>query len=114
MSTYFLKESYDPEFWEPVTLQAAVDGIPPEEELWDTVIVDEGQDMGENQWLLIQGCAKENRRIWIFYDSSQAYWIERNIPEELEKRCSKFLLEKPYRCPEEIQAMADAYCGKEL
>ena len=46
LSTYFLKESYDPEFWEPVTLQAAVDGIPPEEELWDTVIVDEGQDMG--------------------------------------------------------------------
>jgi hypothetical protein len=109
-----IKESYDPEFWEPVTLQAAVDGIPDEEELWDTVIVDEGQDMGENQWLLIQGCAKEKKRIWIFYDGDQAYWKERRVPEELKGRCSKYLLEKPYRCPEEIQALADAYCGNEL
>jgi len=29
-----IKELYDPDFWEPVTLEAAVDGIPPEEELW--------------------------------------------------------------------------------
>ena len=36
-----------------------------------------------------------------------------DLSREFEKRCSKFLLEKPYRCPEEIQAMADAYCGKE-
>jgi len=39
------------EYWEGVSLRAAMDGIPPVDERWGTVIVDEGQDFsGARNW----------------------------------------------------------------
>lgn len=108
-----IKESYTPEFWDPITLEAALEGMPPEEERWDTVIVDEGQDMGENDWCLIQECAEPKRRLWIFMDDTQAFLHDCILPEEIKKKSTKYLLGKPYRCPVAIQELADAYIDGE-
>jgi len=108
-----ITESYTHEFWDTIPLQAAVDGLPPEDKRWDTVIVDEGQDMGDNEWELIRECAMGKKRIWIFMDDSQAFWKERNIPDNFLDKCFKYDLGRPYRCPPGIQALVDAYSGKE-
>jgi len=108
-----ITESYTHEFWDTIPLQAAVDGLPPEDKRWDTVIVDEGQDMGDNEWELIRECAMGKKRIWIFMDESQAFWKERNIPDDFLDKCFKYDLGRPYRCPPDIQALVDAYSGKE-
>jgi hypothetical protein len=42
-------------------------------------------------------------------DDTQAFLERRKMPEELRSRCVKYQLGKPYRCPEGIQALADAY-----
>jgi len=108
-----IEERYEPDFWENITLKAAVEGLRNEDKIWDTVIVDEGQDMGENEWGLIQECVREDKRIWVFLDPAQAFWEERKIPESLMKEFVKYNLRKPYRCPAGIQALADGYVGKE-
>jgi len=108
-----IKERYEPDFWENITLEAAVEGLSREDKIWDTVIVDEGQDMEENDWGLIEECARDNKRIWVFMDPAQAFWEERKIPESLMKEFVKYKLRKPYRCPSGIQALADGYVGKE-
>ncbi len=109
-----IHEIYTPEFWDNIPLQAAVDGLSPEDDRWDTVIVDEGQDMGSNEWELIRECAKGDKRIWIFEDNNQDYWKDRNIPDDLLDKCVKYKLNTPYRCPPGVQALADAYVGGEL
>ena len=105
------EESYTKGFWEPKTFEAAVDGMPDVEERWDTVIVDEGQDMGENDWCLIEECAVKRGRIWVFMDDTQAFLDRMGVSEEYEGRCVKYRLGKPYRCPDGIQVLADAYAG---
>ena len=114
-------ERYEPEFWDRVTRIAAESGA-----LWkgcgfDTVIVDEGQDFGKNEWAIVMRCAgtgergsgeKGKRRIWVFADEGQAFWEKRKIPPAIEKHAVKFDLGRPYRCPPGIQALADAYVGK--
>ncbi len=109
-----IHEIATPEFWDNIPLQAAVDGLPPEDDRWDTVIVDEGQDMGSNGWELIRECAKGDKRIWIFEDNNQGFWKDRNIPDELLDKCVKYELDTPYRCPPGVQALADAYVGEKL
>lgn len=104
-----IEESYTPEFWDPITLEAALDGMPDVKERWDTVIVDEGQDMGENDWCLIEECAEKRGRLGVFMDDTQAFLERMGVGEEFEARCMKDRLGKPYRCPEGIQALADAY-----
>jgi superfamily I DNA and RNA helicase len=73
--------------------------------------VDEGQDMGENDWCLIEVCAEKRRRLWVFMDDTQAFLDRMGVPEDFERRCMKYRLGKPYRCPDGIQALADAYAG---
>jgi len=107
-----IEESYTPEFWDPITFEAALDGMPDIEARWDTVIVDEGQDMGENDWCLIEECAENRGRLWIFLDDTQAFLKARGLPAELETQCMKYRLGRPFRCPEGIQTLADAYIGK--
>ena len=104
-------ERYETEFWDGVTRLAAESS-----EIWDgckfdTVIIDEGQDFGGNEWRVVERCAGQasGRRIWIFADEKQAFWENRRIPPELEMRASKYALKRPYRCPPGIQALADAY-----
>jgi hypothetical protein len=129
-------ERGEPGFWDRVTKRAAESG-----KLWegcgfDTVIVDEGQDFGKHEWAIVMRCAgagekgsgksgkrgsekreggkREDgkRRIWVFADEGQAFWEKRKIPPAIEKHAVKFDLGRPYRCTPGIQALADAYLGK--
>jgi len=104
-------ERPEPEFWDGLTRLAAQSGG-----LWDgcgfdTIIVDEGQDFGENEWAIVEQCAGPAGlgRIWIFADDKQAFWEDRRIPPALEKQSLKYELKRPYRCPPAVQALADAY-----
>ncbi|MFC2160641.1 NERD domain-containing protein [Acidobacteriota bacterium] len=106
-----LDVQYTPEFWNDTTLEACINAVPPEDEKWDTVIVDEGQDMGENEWLLIEECAKSTKRIWVFADSTQAFWEDKKIPENITTQSTKYRLNAPFRCPKGIQNLVNAYSG---
>jgi superfamily I DNA and RNA helicase len=108
-----IKESNDPEFWGPIIVKAAKKGLTGKEDLWDTLIIDEGQDMGKNEWKLIRKCVDKNKRIWVFMDQIQAFWKQREIPGFIVKKSMTYVLDKPYRCPSGIQALADAYLSEE-
>ena len=45
------------EYWNTISLRAAIDGLPAENDLWDAVIVDEGQDFSEADWDLVKECS---------------------------------------------------------
>jgi hypothetical protein len=99
------------EYWNSVSLRAAIDGLPPEEERWDCVIVDEGQDFSEDDWALAQECMRKPGRFWVFSDEAQAFWMERKMPESIQE-FTKIRLTKPYRCPRYIQNLVDCYAGR--
>lgn len=99
------------QFWEETTIKACKTAIPSEDEKWDTVIVDEGQDMGEYEWILIWECANSTKRIWVFADSCQAFWENKTIPDHIQTSSTKYRLHTPFRCPEGIQNLANAYAG---
>jgi hypothetical protein len=99
------------DYWNSVSLRAAMDGLPLEEDRWDAVIVDEGQDFSSEDWDLVEECARKTGRLWVFADETQAFWGDRNIPRRIEKRSFKVRLKRPYRCAPEIQNLADAYAG---
>ena len=61
-------ESYEPAFWEKVTKQAAESGELWKDCSWDTVIVDEAQDLGRYEWTIATQCARKPPRIWCFAD----------------------------------------------
>jgi hypothetical protein len=99
------------EYWNAVSLRAAIDGLPPEEERWDCVIVDEGQDFSESDWMLAEECLRKPGRFWVFADEAQAFWEDRTIPESVQE-FPKIKLSKPYRCPRHIQNLVDCYAGR--
>jgi hypothetical protein len=101
-----------PLFWEGVTRLAARS-----QSLWkncrfDTVIIDEAQDFGADEWRIATQCSARPHRIWVFMDESQAFWEKRTLPRPFLRKCARLDLGKPYRCPPGIQALADAYLGK--
>jgi hypothetical protein len=99
------------EYWASVSLGAAIDGLPSEENRWDCVIVDEGQDFSEDDWTLAQECMRKPGRFWVFVDEAQAFWEDRTIPENVQDSF-KIKLSKPYRCPRHIQSLVDCYAGR--
>ncbi len=110
-SGYEEPERYEPEFWDGVTRMAAQSAAVWDGCGFDTVIVDEGQDFGDSEWAIVEQCAGPAglRRIWIFADEKQAFWEDRRVPRDLETRAVKYALTRPYRCPQAVQALADAY-----
>ena len=100
------------EYWNSISLRAAIDGLPAENELWDSVIVDEGQDFSEEDWELVFECLRKNGRLWIFADEDQAFWKERSIPDHFKGPFFQIRLNKPYRCPPGIQNLSDCYAGR--
>ena len=78
------------------------------------MIVDESQDLGKHEWNIAMRCARKPPRIWCFADEGQAFWEERKIPQSIRENCVLYNLGKPYRCAPGIQALAEAYLGKEL
>jgi hypothetical protein len=99
------------EFWDSLPLRAALDALPPEKGLWDFIIVDEGQDLNEDDWTLVEECSGKTNRIWVFADENQAFWLDREIPEIKHQKWLRFNLNKPYRCPPAIQNLSDCYAG---
>ena len=70
-------ESYEPAFWEKVTNLAAEADELWEGCGWDTVIVDEAQDLGKHEWAIAIRCARKPLRIWCFADEG-GYLRSRN------------------------------------
>lgn len=100
------------EYWETVSLRAAVDGLPAKEERWDGVIVDEGQDFGGDDWELVKECVRPGGRLWVFADKDQAFWGDRGVPEEMIQGFAKYALTTPYRCHPAIQHLDECYAGQ--
>ena len=100
------------EYWENVSLRAAVDGLPAMDERWDTVIVDEGQDFSDDDWELVKECVHPDGKLWVFADRAQAFWSDRGVHDELVKGFMKYSLKKPYRCHSAIQHLDECYTGQ--
>ena len=71
-------EQDTPGFWSEVSLRAAVTAVPAVHPDWDAVIVDEGQDLTEDDWVLIADLSR-GKRLWAFHDPEQAFWPERRV-----------------------------------
>ena len=99
------------EYWEGVSLRAAVDGLPPVDERWDTVIVDEGQDFSGDDWELVKECVGPKGNLWVFADRAQAFWNDRGVQEEIIQGFMKYALKRPYRCHPAIQHLVECYSG---
>ena len=78
------------EYWENVSLRAAVDGLPPMDERWDTVIVDEGQDFSGDDWELVKECVHPDGKLWVFADRAQAFWSDRGVHAEMVQGFMKY------------------------
>jgi len=111
MSEEITAEEYPSETWDSLSFKAAVDGLQSEKNLWDFVIVDEGQDFNEGDWVLAEECSHKTDRIWVFADEDQAFWFDRKIPEIRDQKWFRYNLKKPYRCPPAIQNLSDCYAG---
>lgn len=108
------QESYAPEFWNKVTKKAASSRSLWKNEEWDTVIVDEGQDLGKYEWQIVSKCVNKGKRLWVFSDMAQAFWEEKDVAPAFMKKCMRFDLGMPYRCPSSIQALASAYITDDI
>lgn len=106
------EEEYSPEFWTMVMKKAAAPKRFGKPEKWDLIIVDEGQDMGEEEWRFSAKYLDSQSRLWVFLDPDQAFWDDKALPAEFREEAAVFILPRPYRCPPGIQALADAYLGK--
>ncbi|MDZ7697762.1 MAG: AAA family ATPase [Deltaproteobacteria bacterium] len=98
-------------YWDNVSLRAAVDGVPSQEDLWNTVIVDEGQDFSGDDWELVKECVHPEGKLWVFADPAQGFWSDRGVRENLVNGFMKFDLKRPYRCPPSIQHLGECYSG---
>ena len=98
-------------YWEGVSLRAAIDGFPTENERWETVIVDEAQDFSGDDWELAKECVHPDGKLWVFGDQGQAFWPDRGLSEKMVQGFMKFNLNKPYRCHPAIQHLDECYSG---
>ena len=99
------------EYWDGISLRAAVDGLPPSDERWNTVIVDEGQDFSSDDLELVKECVRPEGKLWVFADQAQAFWSDRGVNEEMAQGFMKYNLNKPYRCHPVIQHLDECYSG---
>ena len=105
-----VEDEGSPAFWDEVSLRAVDEALPPPDEGWDVVLVDEGQDLGEADWLLVRECAAQGW-LWVFADQDQAFWPSRRMPPDLVQTMPRFNLPRPYRCPPAIQHLVECYAG---
>jgi hypothetical protein len=97
-------DTTDSEYWKDAMLRAAELC----EQRWDTIVVDEAQDLEEEAWLLVQELA-QGRRLWAFHDPGQSFWTDRRPPEHL--FATLFKLPRGQRCPAGIEALASRFTG---
>ncbi len=77
--------------------------------VWDTVVIDEAQDLQREAWQFVATLAKD-KRLWAFHDPGQGYWEDRSPPRDLFKASYRLL--KQQRCPPAVQALADRCQGQ--
>jgi hypothetical protein len=94
----------DSEYWKEVLLRAGEVC----DRRWDTVVVDEAQDLPEEAWLLVQELA-DGRRLWAFHDPGQSFWADRRPPAQLFG--TTFKLPRGQRCPPGVEALANRFVG---
>lgn len=99
----------DKKFWDEVSLTATCEALPMESERPDLVVVDEGQDFEQGDWMLAEQLAG-TRGLWVFKDQRQAFWTDRQVPESIVKTLGgRFALTRSYRCPESLATFAESY-----
>ncbi|HET7755265.1 MAG TPA: DEAD/DEAH box helicase family protein, partial [Anaeromyxobacteraceae bacterium] len=79
---------------------------------WDSVIIDEAQDLLEEAWLFVASIVGAGTRLWAFYDPAQGFWPERKPPTDLFERATRYRLVRGKRCPPGIQALANRWIGE--
>jgi len=102
-------EEYSPEFWNEATKKAAKNKSIWKKFCFDTIIIDEVQDFGKYEWKIIEKCSKKKKRIWAFKDENQLFWDKKHIPRKYKKKFFILYLSNNYRCPSEIQILANLY-----
>lgn len=104
------KQIHDsPDFWKDVSITAA--GEIPNTYRYDTIIIDETQDFEEQDWLLVSELIEDSTRVFAFHDPDQRFWTERTLPAFVTQHFVKFPLEKQYRTPGQIWALAECYAA---
>lgn len=100
-----------PQFWSGVALKALVEAMPKLNTAWDAIVVDEGQDLTDDDWMLVEDLSQGKLR-WAFWDPEQSFWPDRQVRAELFK--TRYRLQNRYRCPEAVHMLAGCYLGVTL
>jgi hypothetical protein len=100
-------EPTDKSGWDELLLEVTADLLPRSARDWQTVIVDEAQDLSDVEWEMVRELA-QGKRLWVFHDPAQHFWPERNLPEWV-SRFFHLLLPENHRCDPGIMALANCY-----
>jgi hypothetical protein len=102
------RSAWSADTWEQAPAIAAdtLAALGPARERVDAVVVDEGQDLSDSDWLFVRALAHE-RPLWAFVDEAQGFWADRHCPSELFSATWKLVAR--YRCPEALARFADNY-----
>ncbi len=102
------RSAWSADTWEQAPAIAAdtLAALGPARERVDAVVVDEGQDLSDSDWLFVRALAHE-RPLWAFVDEAQGFWADRQCPSELFSATWKLVAR--YRCPEALARFADQY-----
>jgi hypothetical protein len=102
-----VNEPSDKSGWDRLLLEVAADILPSIARAWDTVILDEAQDLSSVDWDLMTELSRD-KRFWVFHDPAQHFWTDRDLPDFV-NRFARVRLPDAYRCPPPIMALANAY-----
>ncbi len=102
-----VNEPSDNSGWDQLVLEVAADILPGIARDWDTVILDEAQDLSAVDWDLMSELSSD-KRFWVFHDPAQHFWTDRDLPDFV-SRFAQVRLPDAYRCPLPIVALANAY-----
>jgi AAA domain/Nuclease-related domain len=102
-----VNEPSDKSGWDQLLLEVAADILPRIGRDWDTVLLDEAQDLSAVDWDLM-GELSRDKRFWVFHDPAQHFWTDRDLPNFL-TRFAQVRLPSSYRCPLPIMALANVY-----
>jgi hypothetical protein len=95
-----------PEFWNGVVCEAVFESLSGQNPGWDAVVVDEGQDLTEEDWLMIEELSR-GKLCWAFRDPEQSFWPDRLTPDRL--FATRYQLSKKYRCAAPVLQLAQCY-----
>ena len=102
-----MNEPSDKSGWDRLLLEVAADILPNIARDWDTVILDEAQDLSDVDWDLMTELSRD-KRFWVFHDPAQHFWTDRDLPDFV-NRFARVRLPDAYRCPPAIMALGNAY-----